>query len=60
MNLQMSRIEAACAALKLQAVGQEWPRLAEAALNQELSLADYLESLLNVDWRAERKEHEQH
>lgn len=56
MNLQMSRIEAACAVLKLQAVGQEWPRLAEAALNQELSLADYLESLLNVELeaRAER------
>lgn len=56
MNLQMSRIEAACTALKLQAVGQEWPRLAEAALNQELSLADYLESLLNVELesRAER------
>ncbi|WP_021024554.1 IS21-like element helper ATPase IstB [Salinivibrio costicola] len=56
MNLQMNRIEAACEALKLQAIGQEWPRLAEAANNRELSLADYLESLLNAELeaRAER------
>jgi len=52
MNLQMNRIEAACAALKLQAIGQEWPRLAEAANNRELSLADYLESLLNAELEA--------
>ena len=56
MNLQMNRIEAACAALKLQAIGQKWPRLAEAANHRELSLADHLESLLNVELeaRAER------
>lgn len=56
MNLQMSRIESACAELKLHAVGQEWPRLAEASLNSESSLADYLESLLNAELeaRAER------
>lgn len=56
MNLQMNRIEAACAALKLQAIGQEWPRLAEVANSRELSLADYLESLLNAELevRAER------
>ncbi|WBA12696.1 IS21-like element helper ATPase IstB [Salinivibrio kushneri] len=56
MNLQMNRIEAACEALKLQTISQEWPRLAEAANNRELSLADYLESLLNAELeaRAER------
>ena len=56
MNLQMNRIEAACATLKLQAIGQEWPRLAEVANSRELSLADYLESLLNAELevRAER------
>lgn len=56
MNLQMNRIEAACAALKLQAIGQEWPRLAEVANSRELSLADYLESLLSAELevRAER------
>lgn len=56
MNLQMGRIESACTELKLHAVGQEWPRLAEASLNSESSLADYLESLLNAELeaRAER------
>ncbi|CDT29989.1 transposase (fragment) [Vibrio crassostreae] len=55
-NLQINRIEAACATLKLQVMGQEWPRLAEVANNRELSLADYLESLLNAELeaRAER------
>lgn len=56
LNLQMNRIEAACAALKLQAIGEEWPILAETANRRELSLADYLESLLNAELeaRAER------
>ena len=49
MNLQMNRIEAACATLKLQAMAQEWPRLAEAASTRELSLADYLELLLKAE-----------
>ena len=31
MNLQMDRIDAACDALKLQAIARKWPRLAEAA-----------------------------
>lgn len=56
MNLQMSRIEAACTMLKLHAIGQEWPRLADVAASRELTLADYLESLLNAELeaRAER------
>ncbi|MEZ8129193.1 IS21-like element helper ATPase IstB [Enterovibrio norvegicus] len=56
MNLQMSRIESACEILKLQAVSQEWSHLAKTALNNEASLADYLESLLNAELeaRAER------
>lgn len=56
MNLQMNRIEAACAALKLPAISQEWPRLAEVANMTEQSLADYLESLLSIELeaRAER------
>ncbi|PKF50836.1 AAA family ATPase, partial [Enterovibrio nigricans] len=52
MNLQMSRIESACETLKLQAVGQEWSHLAKTALNNEASLADYLESLLNAELEA--------
>ena len=48
MNLQMHRIETDCATLKLQAIGQEWPRLAGVASSCELSLADYLESLQGV------------
>lgn len=52
MNLQVNRIEAACTALKLQVIGQEWPRLAEIAYNHEHSLADYLESLLNAELEA--------
>jgi len=56
MNLQMDRIEAACDALKLQAIAREWPRLAEAAHSNEQSLADYLEALLKaeLDAKAER------
>lgn len=52
MNLQMERIEAACEALKLQAIGHEWPRLAEIAHRSEQSLADYLEALLNAELAA--------
>ena len=56
MNLQMNRIESACEALKLFAIGQQWPSLAESTLNNEASLADYLEALLNaeIEARAER------
>lgn len=56
MNLQMTRIEAACDALKLHAINNEWPALAKMSLNKEHSLGDFLESLLKVelDLRAER------
>ena len=56
MNLQMNRIGSACEALKLFAIGQQWPSLAESTLNNEASLADYLEALLNaeIEARAER------
>ncbi len=52
----MVRIEEICTTLKLPDIEQEWPRPPEDALNKELSLADYLESLLNVELeaRAER------
>lgn len=52
MNLQMERIESACEALKLQAIGHEWPRLAEIAHRNEQSLADYLEALLKAELEA--------
>lgn len=56
MNLQMNRIESACESLKLFAIGQQWQSLAETTLNNEASLADYLEALLNaeIEARAER------
>ncbi len=56
MNLQVERIESACEALKLSAISQEWSGLADIAVKQESSLADYLESLLNAELeaRAER------
>ncbi|SON51547.1 transposase (fragment) [Vibrio tapetis subsp. tapetis] len=56
MNLQMTRIEAACDALKLHAINNEWPALAKMSLDKEQTLGDFLESLLKVelDLRAEK------
>lgn len=56
MNLQMTRIEAACGALKLYAINNEWPALAKMSLDKEQTLGDFLESLLKVelDLRAEK------
>ncbi|MFC1236705.1 IS21-like element helper ATPase IstB [Vibrio sp. F74] len=52
MNLQMTRIVAACEALKLYSISNEWTGLAKTALKKEQSLGDFLESLLNVELEA--------
>ena len=49
MNLQMDRIQRACETLKLNAVVLEWPAIADKASVNELSLADFLEQLLQVE-----------
>ncbi|HAS64198.1 MAG TPA: AAA family ATPase [Vibrio sp.] len=52
MNIQMTRIEAACESLKLNAISNEWAGIAKTTLNNEQSLGDFLESLLNVELEA--------
>ncbi|EGU43189.1 hypothetical protein VIS19158_21416 [Vibrio scophthalmi LMG 19158] len=60
MNIQMTRIEAACESLKLNAISNEWAGIAKTTLNNEQSLGDFLESLLNVELEARAEKHEQH
>lgn len=49
MNLQMERIQQACDSLKLSSLVTEWSTIADNAAGKESSLADFLESLLNVE-----------
>ncbi len=46
MNLQLERIAALCAQLKLEWVAQHYPQLTQDAVREELSFADFLERLL--------------
>lgn len=46
MNLQQERIAALCAHLKLERVADAYPHLAQQAVREELSFADFLERLL--------------
>ena len=52
MNLQHDRIEKACATLRLDIIANEWPSVASKASAQDLTLADFLEQLLQVELEA--------
>lgn len=49
MNLQHQRIQHACASLKLDTLASEWAAIADHAVSQEGTLADFLEQLLNLE-----------
>jgi DNA replication protein DnaC len=51
MNVQYERIKEACQALKLNAIANEWPNVANQAVKKDNSLADFLEALLQVEGR---------
>ena len=55
MNLQMERIQQACDSLKLCTLATEWSAIADNAAGKESSLADFLESLLNVEVEARQQ-----
>ena len=52
MNLQMERIRHYCDNLKLPAIANEWPALAQQAASGETSFADFLEQLLRTEQEA--------
>jgi DNA replication protein DnaC len=56
MNLQHERIQALCQSLRLLDVAQHYDQIAQAAIEQGISLPDYLERLLQqeVNAKAER------
>lgn len=49
MNLQCDRIGAMCDSLKLSAIATQWSALADHAVREDKSLADFLESLLHAE-----------
>lgn len=49
MNLQYERIRQACEDLKLGAIATEWSAIADRAISQDQSLADFLEALLKTE-----------
>ena len=49
MNLQHERIAALCAELRLAAVAEHYPPLAQAAVDAQKSFADFLESVLSAE-----------
>ncbi|MEL7287171.1 MAG: ATP-binding protein [Pseudomonadota bacterium] len=55
MNLQMERIQQACDSLKLCTLATEWSAIADNAAGKDGSLADFLESLLNVEVEARQQ-----
>lgn len=54
MNLQHERIQAACDALSLTALAEEYPALAEVAAAQEASFPDFLEQCLATEQSARK------
>lgn len=49
MNLQLQRIQEACETLKLNAMANDWPAVADRAAGQNHTLADFLEQLLQLE-----------
>ena len=58
MNIQDERIQSACDALTLTAIGQQYPELAQAAVDHDASYTDFLEQCLKAE-RAERRSRSQ-
>jgi DNA replication protein DnaC len=54
MNVQMERIRHACELLKLNTLAVEWSAIADRAAGQEISYADFLEQLLDVEIEARK------
>lgn len=52
MNLQQERIQDACATLKLGAISNEWPAVADKLSAQEGTFADFLEQVLKLELQA--------
>src|SRR5699024_548657 len=52
MNLQHERIDALCQELKLGRIAADWPHLAQQAVQQEASHAEFLEQLLLAEQQA--------
>lgn len=55
MNLQMERINDVCETLKLGTIALEWSAIADKVAGTDLSLADFLEKLLNVEVEARQE-----
>lgn len=58
MNIQDERIQTACDALSLAAIGQQYPDLAQAAVDGDASYTDFLEQCLKAE-QAERRSRSQ-
>lgn len=58
MNIQDERIQSACDALTLTAIGQQYPELAQAAVDTDASYTDFLEHCLKAE-QAERRSRSQ-
>jgi len=58
MNIQDERIQSACDTLTLTAIGQQYPELAQAAVDREASYTDFLEQCLKAE-QAERRSRSQ-
>ncbi len=55
MNLQHERVVAMCEQLKLDHLAVEYPAIAQQVANQDASLTDFLEQLLNAEVAAKRE-----
>jgi len=58
MNIQDERIQSACDALTLTAIAQQYPELAQAAVDTDASYTDFLEQCLKAE-QAERRSRSQ-
>ena len=58
MNIQDERIQNACDALSLAAIAQQYPELAQAAVDGDASYTDFLEQCLKAE-QAERRSRSQ-
>ena len=58
MNIQDERIQSACDALTLSAIAQQYPELAQAAVDTDASYTDFLEQCLKAE-QAERRSRSQ-
>ena len=58
MNLQDERIQNACDTLSLTAIGQQYPTLAQEAVDSDASYTDFLEHCLKAE-QAERRSRSQ-